>query len=201
MLQLLERKQVCPFYWYDTQGQCIWTYLFIPSFPLPDSVGPAQRQILRRARGVVLHHLLHPGVPAAPDVHPWPQAVWKQRAEHRRPGGHPAALPADAPGVLLGRGRAAALGGHWDGGTRGKGKTGAGGTDDDDDDDIIHFTGLTHSLVLLLWFFLPVAGSGSEDHASDENLQDLEAGASLDRPQSLRLHTEAVLPAGLTVWI
>lgn len=69
----------------------------------------------------------------------------------------------------------------------------------DDDDDIIQFTGLTHSLVLLLWFFLPVAGSGSEDHASDENLQDLEAGASLDRPQSLRLHTEAVLPAGLTV--
>ncbi len=49
-----------------------------------------------------------------------------------------------------------------------------------------------------VFFFFPVGGSGSEDHASDANLQDLEAGSSLDRPQSLRLHTETVLPAGLT---
>lgn len=51
---------------------------------------------------------------------------------------------------------------------------------------------------LLVLSFLPVGGSGSEDHASDANLQDLKAGSSLDRPPSLRLHTETVLPAGLT---
>lgn len=44
--------------------------------------------------------------------------------------------------------------------------------------------------------FLSVGGSGSEDHASHANLQDFEAGSSLDRPQSVRLHTETVLPAG-----
>ena len=47
-------------------------------------------------------------------------------------------------------------------------------------------------------FFLSVGGSGSEDHASDANLQDFEAGSSLDRPQSLWLHIETVLPAGQT---
>lgn len=49
-----------------------------------------------------------------------------------------------------------------------------------------------------MFFFFSVGGSGSEDHASDANLQDFEAGSSLYRPQSLRLHTETVLPAGLT---
>lgn len=41
-------------------------------------------------------------------------------------------------------------------------------------------------------------GSGSEDHAAHADLQDFEAGSSLDGPQGLRLHTEAVLPAGQT---
>lgn len=47
-------------------------------------------------------------------------------------------------------------------------------------------------------FFLSADGSGSEDHASDENLQDFEVGSSLDGAPSLRLHTETVLPAGQT---
>lgn len=44
---------------------------------------------------------------------------------------------------------------------------------------------------------LPAGGSGSEDHASDANLQDPEAGSPLDGPQSFWLHAETVLPAGL----
>lgn len=55
--------------------------------------------------------------------------------------------------------------------------------------------------LLDLFLFSSVGGSGSEDHASDANLQDLEAGSSLNRPQSLRLHTETVLPAGLQLLI
>lgn len=56
----------------------------------------------------------------------------------------------------------------------------------------------TYLLVLLLvCFVFSAGGPGAEDHAADANLQDLEAGSSLDRPQSLWLHTETVLPAGL----
>lgn len=97
------------------------TYMFRLS--LTDGVRPAQRQILWRIRGDVLHHLLHLWVPAAPDVHPRPQVFRTQCAEHRRPDCHPAALPADDPGALRGRGRAPALGGHWDCGSCGKGNT------------------------------------------------------------------------------
>lgn len=46
------------------------------------------------------------------------------------------------------------------------------------------------------FFSLSVGWAGSEDHASDENLQDLETGSSLNGPQSLWLHAETVLPAG-----
>lgn len=45
-------------------------------------------------------------------------------------------------------------------------------------------------------FSLSVGWAGSEDHASDENLQDLEVGSSLNGPQSLWLHAKTVLPAG-----
>lgn len=43
---------------------------------------------------------------------------------------------------------------------------------------------------------LCAGGSGSEDHASDENLPDSEAGPALHGSPSLRLHPEAVLPTG-----
>lgn len=40
-------------------------------------------------------------------------------------------------------------------------------------------------------------GPGSEDHASDENLQDPEAGSPLNGTESLWLYSKTVLPAGL----
>lgn len=39
-------------------------------------------------------------------------------------------------------------------------------------------------------------GPGPEDHASDADLQDPQAGAPLHRPEGLGLHAPAVLPAG-----
>lgn len=53
-------------------------------------------------------------------------------------------------------------------------------------------------LVLLFFGLLSVGWPGTEDHASDANLQDLKAGPSLDRPPRLWLHPATVLPAGLT---
>lgn len=48
----------------------------------------------------------------------------------------------------------------------------------------------------LTWTFGSAGGSGSEDHASDANLQDFKAGSPLHRPQGFWIHTETVLPAG-----
>lgn len=39
-------------------------------------------------------------------------------------------------------------------------------------------------------------GPGPEDHASDADLQDPQAGTPLHRPEGLGLHAQAVLPAG-----
>ncbi|XP_037835289.1 uncharacterized protein kcnv2a isoform X3 [Kryptolebias marmoratus] len=125
-----------------------------------DGVRAAERQVLRRERGDVLHRLLHGGVPAAPGLHPRPEVLRAERPEHRGPDRHPAPLPADGPGALRRPGRPPALWGHRDGGASRKGR------------------------------------AGSKDHASDEDLQDSEAGSPLDGPESLRLHPEAVLPAG-----
>lgn len=47
-------------------------------------------------------------------------------------------------------------------------------------------------------FCLSVGWSGTEDYASDANLQDLKAGPPLDRPPCLWLHPATVLPAGST---
>lgn len=93
----------------------------------PDAVRSTQWQVLRRVRGDLLHRLLHPGVPAAPGVHPGPQALRSQRAQHSGPGGHPAALPADGAGVLRGPGHPPALGGHRDGGPSREGNPNPGG--------------------------------------------------------------------------
>lgn len=54
---------------------------------------------------------------------------------------------------------------------------------------------LSHSLQLQP-AFVSAGGSGAEDHASDADLQDLEAGPPLYRPQGFWVHAETVLPAG-----
>lgn len=55
------------------------------------------------------------------------------------------------------------------------------------------------AVVLVVVLVGSPGGPSSEDHASDEDLQDPEAGAPLHRPAGLRIHTEAVLPAGVCV--
>uniref|UniRef100_A0A3Q3AAY0 Potassium channel, subfamily V, member 2a n=1 Tax=Kryptolebias marmoratus TaxID=37003 RepID=A0A3Q3AAY0_KRYMA len=89
-----------------------------------DGVRAAERQVLRRERGDVLHRLLHGGVPAAPGLHPRPEVLRAERPEHRGPDRHPAPLPADGPGALRRPGRPPALWGHRDGGASRKGTGG-----------------------------------------------------------------------------
>lgn len=92
------------------------------SVSLPDDIRSAQRQILRWERGDLLHHLLHPGVPAAPGLNPWHQVLSTQCAKHSRPDCHPAVLPADHTGALWRRGHPPTLRGHWKCRTCWKGK-------------------------------------------------------------------------------
>lgn len=49
------------------------------------------------------------------------------------------------------------------------------------------------------WTFVSAGGPGPQDHASDADLQDLEAGSPLHRPQGLWIHAKTVLPAGQPV--
>lgn len=117
---------------------------------------------------------------------------WAERPEHGGPGSHPAPLPTDDPGVLRQRGRPQTLRGHRDCCTcrEGKCRTRA-------NVRYILVSVVFQRFPPVFFFFFCEGGSGSEDHASHEDLQDPEAGSSFDRPQSIWVYAEAVLPAGV----